>query len=124
MATLSQRLRKSPPRRKYQQPSKVTYSQERGVVRKIFTASPKKPNSGERAVCKVMTRRGKVITCQITGIGHSLIEHATVLFRNARVKDRPGVNHRIIRGALDCSGVKGRVSSRSKYGVVKPQAKD
>ena len=91
--------------------------QKRGVCTRVYTTTPKKPNSAIRKVARVRLTSGFEVTTSIPGIGHNLQEHSVVLIRGGRVKDLPGVRYRIIRGALDTSGVKGRYKSRSKYGV-------
>jgi small subunit ribosomal protein S12 len=94
---------------------------KRGVCVKVFTTTPKKPNSGLRKVAKVRLTNGKEITAYIPGIGHNLQEHSIVLVRGGRVKDLPGIRYHIVRGAYDAAGVEGRMTSRSKYGVKKEQ---
>lgn len=91
--------------------------QLKGICLKVYTTTPKKPNSALRKVAKVKLSNGNVIISYIPGEGHSLQEHSNVLVRGGRVKDLPGVRYHLIRGALDFSGVKDRKSSRSKYGV-------
>jgi len=86
---------------------------------RVYTINPKKPNSGLRSVARVKLTSGFEITAQIPGIGHNLQEHSFVLVRGGRVKDLPGIRYRIIRGVLDASSVKNRITSRSKYGVKK-----
>ena len=90
---------------------------KRGVCVRVFTTTPKKPNSALRKVARVKLSTGVEVTAYIPGEKHSLQEHASVLVRGGRVKDLPGVQHKIIRGTFDCSGVVGRKTSRSKYGV-------
>jgi small subunit ribosomal protein S12 len=94
---------------------------KRGICIKVFTTTPKKPNSGLRKVARVRLTSGKEITAYIPGIGHNLQEHSIVLVRGGRVKDLPGVKYHIVRGALDTAGVEGRRQERSKYGVKKPK---
>lgn len=96
--------------------------QARGVCLRVYQRSPKKPNSANRWVARVRRRTGAVLVASIPGEGHNLQEHAVVLVRGGGVKDLPGVHHRMVRGALDCAGVVGRVSSRSKYGTPRPAA--
>lgn len=91
--------------------------QRRGICTRVYTTTPKKPNSAIRKVVRVRLTSGFEITASIPGIGHNLQEHSSVLIRGGRVKDLPGVRYKIIRGTLDTSGVKGRAKSRSKYGV-------
>lgn len=93
--------------------------QRKGICTRIYTVNPKKPNSGLRSVARVKLTSGFEITAQIPGIGHNLQEHSFVLVRGGRVKDLPGIRYRIIRGVLDASFVKNRITSRSKYGVKK-----
>jgi small subunit ribosomal protein S12 len=94
---------------------------KRGVVLKVFTATPKKPNSALRKVARVRLTNGMEVTAYIPGIGHSIQEHAVVLVRGGRVKDLPGVKYHIIRGVLDVAGVEGRKQERSKYGAKRPK---
>ena len=93
--------------------------QRRGVCLRVFTITPKKPNSAIRKVARVRLTTGFEVTVYIPGIGHNLQEHAVVLVRGGRVKDLPGVRYKIIRGILDTAGVRDRCQSRSKYGVKK-----
>jgi len=93
--------------------------QKRGVCTRVYTSTPKKPNSALRKVARVRLTNGIEVTCYIPGEGHNLQEHSIVLIRGGRVKDLPGVRYHIIRGALDTSGVEGRAQSRSKYGTKK-----
>lgn len=94
--------------------------QRRGVCTRVYTTTPKKPNSALRKVARVRLTSGVEVTAYIPGIGHNLQEHSVVLIRGGRVKDLPGVRYHIVRGTLDTSGVKVRTQSRSKYGVKKP----
>jgi small subunit ribosomal protein S12 len=91
--------------------------QKRGVCVRVYTTTPKKPNSALRKVARVKLTNGMEVTTYIPGEGHNLQEHSVVLIRGGRVKDLPGVRYHIIRGALDCVGVNGRKQSRSKYGT-------
>lgn len=91
--------------------------QKRGVCTRVYTATPKKPNSALRKVARVRLTNGIEVSAYIPGIGHNLQEHGVVLIRGGRVKDLPGVRYHIIRGALDTVGVAGRMQSRSKYGA-------
>jgi len=93
--------------------------QRRGICTRVYTTTPKKPNSAIRKVARVKLTSGFEITAYIPGEGHTLQEHSIVLIRGGRVKDLPGVRYKIIRGALDCTGVKNRNQSRSKYGSRK-----
>ncbi len=95
--------------------------QKRGVCTRVYTTTPKKPNSALRKVARVRLTNGIEVTAYIPGIGHNLQEHSVVLVRGGRVKDLPGVRYHIIRGALDAAGVEGRKTSRSKYGTKKPK---
>ena len=89
---------------------------------RVFTSTPKKPNSALRKVARVRLTNGIEVTAYIPGVGHNLQEHSIVLIRGGRVKDLPGVRYHIVRGTLDASGVNGRNQSRSKYGTKKPKA--
>jgi small subunit ribosomal protein S12 len=95
--------------------------QKRGVCVRVYTSTPKKPNSALRKVARVRLTNGIEITTYIPGIGHNLQEHSLVLVRGGRVKDLPGIRYHIIRGALDSAGVQNREKSRSKYGTKKPK---
>lgn len=97
--------------------------QKRGVCTRVYTTTPKKPNSALRKVARVRLTNGNEVTAYIPGEGHNLQEHSIVLIRGGRIKDLPGVRYHIIRGALDTSGVEERKKSRSKYGTKKPKAK-
>lgn len=94
----------------------------RGVCTRVYTTTPKKPNSAIRKVAKVRLTSGVEVICYIPGEGHNLQEHSVVLVRGGRVKDLPGVRYHIVRGALDCGGVAKRKQSRSKYGGKRPKA--
>jgi len=96
--------------------------QRRGICTRVYIITPKKPNSAMRKVARVRLTTGLEVTTYIPGIGHSLQEHAVILIRGGRVKDLPGVRYKVIRGALDTTGVKNRLQSRSKYGARKPIA--
>ena len=98
-------------------PALLNNPQKRGVCLKVYTVKPKKPNSALRKVCRVRLTTGYEITAYIQGVGHSLQEHSVVLIRGGRVKDLPGVRYKVVRGALDATGVEGRKRSRSKYGT-------
>ncbi len=95
--------------------------QKRGVCVRVYTVTPKKPNSALRKVARVRLTNGVEITAYIPGIGHNLQEHSVVLVRGGRVRDLPGVRYKIIRGTLDAAGVQNRRKSRSKYGTPKPK---
>lgn len=96
--------------------------QKRGVCLRVYTTTPKKPNSALRKVARVRLSNGLEVTTYVPGIGHSLQEHSIVLVRGGRVKDLPGVRYHLIRGTLDASGVENRAQSRSKYGAKKPKS--
>lgn len=96
--------------------------QLRGVCKRVFTTTPKKPNSALRKVCRVKLTSGIEVTAYIPGEGHNLQEHSVVLVRGGRVKDLPGVKYHVVRGALDAAGVEGRKKSRSMYGAKRPKA--
>jgi len=100
-------------------PALKSCPQRRGVCTRVYTTTPKKPNSALRKVARVRLSSGFEITAYIPGIGHNLQEHSVVLVRGGRVKDLPGVRYHIVRGTLDTAGVKERSQSRSKYGVKK-----
>jgi len=117
--TISQLIRKSRKRTRKSKKNKALEGcpQKRGVCTRVYTTTPKKPNSALRKVARVRLSNGYEITCYIPGEGHNLQEHSIVLVRGGRVKDLPGVRYHIIRGALDSAGVEGRKKSRSKYGT-------
>ena len=119
MPTIQQLVRYSRDKllKKTKSPALKSCPQRRGVCTRVYTTTPKKPNSAIRKVVRVRLTSGFEITASIPGIGHNLQEHSAVLIRGGRVKDLPGVRYKIIRGKLDTSGVKGRAKSRSKYGV-------
>ncbi len=104
-------------------PVKYNSSFKRGVCVKVFTATPKKPNSAMRKVARVRLSNGMEVTAYIPGVGHTLQEHSVVVIRGGRVKDLPGVRYHIVRGVLDTTGVENRKKKRSKYGAKKPKAK-
>jgi small subunit ribosomal protein S12 len=97
--------------------------QKRGVCTRVYTVTPKKPNSALRKVARVRLTNGMEVTTYIGGEGHNLQEHSVILMRGGRVKDLPGVRYHIVRGALDASGVSGRKQGRSKYGAKRPKDK-
>ena len=119
MPTINQLLRK--PRRRVETKSKVPAlggsPQKRGVCTRVYTTTPKKPNSALRKVARVRLTSGVEVTAYIPGVGHNLQEHSIVLVRGGRVKDLPGVRYKIIRGTLDTSGVRDRKQARSRYGA-------
>jgi small subunit ribosomal protein S12 len=123
MPTIQQLIRR--PRFKLNKTTKsaalLNCPQRRGVCTRVYTTTPKKPNSAIRKVARVKLTSGFEVTAYIPGIGHNLQEHSVVLIRGGRVKDLPGVRYHIIRGALDSGGVKDRTQARSKYGVKKPK---
>ena len=125
MPTISQLIRK--PRTKVQKRNKVpalkANPQKRGVCTRVYTTTPKKPNSAMRKVARVRLTNGKEVNAYIGGEGHNLQEHSIVLVRGGRVKDLPGVRYHIVRGALDTAGVEGRSQRRSKYGTKRPKKK-
>ncbi|MGE5617118.1 MAG: 30S ribosomal protein S12 [Bacillota bacterium] len=124
MPTINQLMRK--PRKKVQSKSKVPAlagsPQKRGVCTRVYTTTPKKPNSALRKVAKVRLTNGYEVISYIGGEGHNLQEHSVVLIRGGRVKDLPGVRYHMVRGSLDTAGVKDRKQSRSKYGAKRPKA--
>ena len=119
MPTLNQLVRKGRTRivNKTNAPALKSAPQKRGVCTRVYTSTPKKPNSALRKVARVRLTNGMEVTCYIPGEGHNLQEHSIVLIRGGRVKDLPGVRYHIVRGTLDASGVDGRTRSRSKYGT-------
>ena len=108
-------------KKKTKSPALKGCPQRRGVCTRVYTTTPKKPNSALRKVARVRLTSGFEVTAYIPGIGHNIQEHSVVLIRGGRVKDLPGVRYHIIRGTLDTSGVKDRKNSRSKYGSKKPK---
>ena len=102
-------------------PALKTCPQRKGVCTRVYTTTPKKPNSALRKVARIRLTTGFEITAYIPGIGHNLQEHSVVLVRGGRVKDLPGVRYHIVRGTLDTAGVKERLTSRSKFGVSRPK---
>ena len=107
--------------KKTKSPALKSCPQKRGVCTKVYTITPKKPNSALRKVARVKLTSKFEVTAYIPGIGHNLQEHSVVLIRGGRVKDVPGVRYHIVRGTLDTVGVKNRVQGRSKYGVKRPK---
>ena len=124
MPTISQLIRK--PRTKVQKRNKVpalkANPQKRGVCTRVYTTTPKKPNSALRKVARVRLSNGFEVTAYIPGEGHNLQEHSIVLIEGGRVKDLPGVRYHVIRGTLDTAGVDDRKTSRSRYGAKKPKS--
>lgn len=125
MPTINQLVRKG--RKSMQEKSKApalkNCPQKRGVCTRVYTSTPKKPNSALRKVARVRLTNSIEVTAYIPGIGHNLQEHSVVLIRGGRVKDLPGVRYHIIRGSLDTAGVQDRGQGRSKYGAKKAKAK-
>ena len=123
MATINQLVRK--PRKRQVAKSDVralqACPQRRGVCTRVYTTTPKKPNSALRKVCRVRLTNGFEVSSYIGGEGHNLQEHSVVLIRGGRVKDLPGVRYHTVRGALDCAGVTERRQARSKYGAKRPK---
>ena len=124
MATTGQLIRS--PRRTGAEKTKVpalgASPQKRGVCTRVYTTTPKKPNSALRKVARVRLTNGVEVTAYIPGIGHNLQEHSVVMIRGGRVKDLPGVRYHVVRGTLDAVGVANRKQSRSKYGAKRPKA--
>lgn len=106
---------------KTNQPKEYAAPFKRGVCIRVFTTTPKKPNSALRKVARVRLSNGMEVTAYIPGVGHNLQEHSVVLIRGGRVKDLPGVRYHVIRGVLDTGGVEGRKQERSKYGAKRPK---
>ncbi len=123
MPTISQLVREGRKgvKSKTSAPALTESPQKRGVCIRVYTTTPKKPNSALRKVARVRLTNGIEVTTYIPGIGHNLQEHSVVLIRGGRVKDLPGVRYHIIRGTLDSVGVQDRKQSRSKYGAKKPK---
>ena len=123
MPTINQLIRngrKAQPKRK-KTPALMECPQRRGVCTRVYTTTPKKPNSALRKVARVRLTNGMEVTAYIGGEGHNLQEHSVVLIRGGRVKDLPGVRYHIVRGSLDTSGVDDRRRGRSKYGTKRPK---
>ena len=122
MPTISQLVRKGREKLKYKgkSPALKESPQKRGVCTRVYTTTPKKPNSALRKVARVRLTNGIEVTSYIPGVGHNLQEHSVVMIRGGRVKDLPGVRYHIIRGTLDSVGVQGRKQGRSKYGAKRP----
>jgi len=123
MPTIQQLIRsqRTTSERKTKSPALQSCPQRRGICTRVYTTTPKKPNSALRKVARVLLTTGVEVTAYIPGVGHNLQEHSVVLVRGGRVKDLPGVRYHIVRGSLDTAGVKGRLQSRSKYGVKRPK---
>lgn len=122
MPTINQLVRKGrkKPKAKKAAPALENCPQRRGVCVRVYTSTPKKPNSALRKVARVRLTNGFEVTTYIPGMGHKLQEHSVVLIRGGRVKDLPGVRYHVVRGALDTTGVDGRRQGRSKYGTKRP----
>lgn len=123
MPTINQLVQRAREKVKYKTKSPALQGnpQKRGVCTRVYTTTPKKPNSALRKVARVRLTNGMEVTSYIPGIGHNLQEHSVVLIRGGRVKDLPGVRYHIIRGKLDSTGVDGRRQGRSKYGAKRPK---
>ena len=124
MPTVSQLVRfgRSPLKSRTGSPALQSCPQKRGVCVRVYTSTPKKPNSALRKVARVRLTNGIEVTTYIPGVGHNLQEHSIVLIRGGRVKDLPGVRYHVVRGTLDTAGVEGRKQSRSKYGAKRPKS--
>jgi small subunit ribosomal protein S12 len=124
MARINQLVRKPRKRKsvKSDVPALQASPQKRGVCTRVYTTTPKKPNSALRKVCRVRLTNGFEVTSYIGGEGHNLQEHSVVLIRGGRVKDLPGVRYHTVRGTLDTTGVSDRMQGRSKYGAKKPKS--
>lgn len=124
MPTINQLVRqgREKVKKKSKSPALTLCPQRRGVCVRVYTTTPKKPNSALRKVARVRMTNGYEVTSYIPGEGHNLQEHSVVLVRGGRVKDLPGVRYHIVRGALDAGGVQNRKKSRSKYGTKKPKS--
>ncbi len=123
MATVNQLIRKPRSKKLFKTnvPALQGCPQRRGVCTRVYTTTPKKPNSAMRKVCRVRLTNGYEVTSYIGGEGHNLQEHSVVLVRGGRVKDLPGVRYHTVRGSLDTSGVSARRQARSKYGAKRPK---
>ena len=123
MPTINQLIRigRNKLRAKTKAPALMGCPQRRGVCTRVYTTTPKKPNSALRKVARVRLTNGLEVTSYIPGVGHNLQEHSIVMIRGGRVKDLPGIRYHIIRGTLDTAGVTGRKQSRSKYGAKAPK---
>ncbi|MBI3592179.1 MAG: 30S ribosomal protein S12 [Nitrospirae bacterium] len=123
MPTIAQLVRNGRKKveRKTKSPALKSCPQKRGVCVRVYTNTPKKPNSALRKVARVRLTNGMEVTAYIPGVGHNLQEHSIVLIRGGRVKDLPGVRYHILRGTLDCAGVADRKQGRSKYGAKRPK---
>jgi len=124
LPTINQLVRsgRKRPVRKTASPALKSCPQKRGVCVRVYTSTPKKPNSALRKVARVRLTNGMEVTTYIPGVGHNLQEHSIVMIRGGRVKDIPGVRYHVVRGSLDTLGVESRKQSRSKYGAKRPKA--
>ena len=124
MPTINQLIRKGRKKKTSKSKARALQScpQRRGVCTRVYTSTPKKPNSALRKIARVRLTNGIEVTAYIPGEGHNLQEHSIVLVRGGRVKDLPGVRYHIIRGTMDCQGVEGRRQQRSKYGAKRPKS--
>ena len=123
MPTINQLIRGARVKKRYKTsaPALQGSPQKRGVCTRVYTSTPKKPNSALRKVARVRLSNGYEVTTYIPGVGHNLQEHSVVLIRGGRVKDLPGVRYHVVRGTLDAVGVQGRMQGRSKYGAKRPK---
>lgn len=123
MPTINQLVKagRKAPVKKSNSPALKSCPQKRGVCVRVYTSTPKKPNSALRKVARVRLTNGMEVTTYIPGVGHNLQEHSIVMIRGGRIKDLPGVRYHVVRGSLDTLGVEGRMQSRSKYGTKKPK---
>ena len=123
MPTINQLVRqgREAVRKKSKTPAMESCPQKRGVCIRVYTTTPKKPNSALRKVARVRLTNGREVWAYIPGVGHNLQEHSLVLIRGGRVKDLPGVRYHVVRGTLDAVGVQGRKQGRSKYGAKRPK---
>ena len=126
MPTISQLVREERKKlkSKTKSPALMNCPQRRGVCTRVYTTTPKKPNSALRKVARVRLTNTQEVTAYIPGIGHNLQEHSVVLIRGGRVKDLPGVRYHIVRGTLDCAGIEKRRQGRSLYGTKKPKGNE
>ena len=123
MPTINQLVKtgRKKPVSKSDSPALKSCPQKRGVCVRVYTSTPKKPNSALRKVARVRLTNGMEVTTYIPGVGHNLQEHSIVMIRGGRIKDLPGVRYHVVRGSLDTLGVENRMQSRSKYGAKKPK---
>ena len=123
MPTINQLVKsgRSKPVKKSDSPALKSCPQKRGVCVRVYTSTPKKPNSALRKVARVRLTNGMEVTTYIPGVGHNLQEHSIVMIRGGRIKDLPGVRYHVVRGSLDTLGVEGRMQRRSKYGAKRPK---